>query len=360
MTSSTPDSGPVLEPGPRRAVFIVGSGRSGTSALACSLQTLGLHVPQPEVAPDETNPKGFGESQWVVDFHDRLLRKANVGVADGRPSAWFDTGKVATNDRLREEARVWLDGQFTDEVREVVVKDPRLAWFIGLWRSAALRSDVEATYAITLRAPAEVIGSKKTYYSSQVSEVARAASWINQMLHTERATRGSRRGFVRYADLLEDWTVPVYRLGATLGLDGVRSANARNIRRVHELIDPDLHRVRTTWDDVDLPAPLRAIAEETWRLMNRLVDDAEESPEVHAALDDAREAYARLYGEAEALVTASIQAARRQRPPKKKAGASTPAPAPEPAPVEAPAADEPADDAAPSLSSRARGLLGRR
>ena len=37
-----------------------------------ALQTLGAHVPQPEVAADETNPKGSGEPRWVVDFHEQL------------------------------------------------------------------------------------------------------------------------------------------------------------------------------------------------------------------------------------------------------------------------------------------------
>ena len=90
------DSGPEFSGADprRRGVFIVGSGRSGTSALACTLQSLGsVHVPQPEVPADESNPKGFGESQWIVDFHDRMLRRANVRVADARPQAWFDTGE---------------------------------------------------------------------------------------------------------------------------------------------------------------------------------------------------------------------------------------------------------------------------
>ncbi len=48
------------------------------------------------------------------------------------------------------------------------------------------------------------------------------AAWVNMMLHTERATREGTRAFVRYDDLLTDWTVPVFRLGqeldVTLGL----------------------------------------------------------------------------------------------------------------------------------------------
>ena len=35
------------------------------------LGQLGFHIPQPEVQADDTNPRGFGEPRWVVDFHSR-------------------------------------------------------------------------------------------------------------------------------------------------------------------------------------------------------------------------------------------------------------------------------------------------
>jgi hypothetical protein len=302
----------------RRGIFIVGSGRSGTSALACTLQSLGLHVPQPEVPADESNPKGFGESQWVVDFHDRILRRANVRVADARPQAWFDTARISALDRPREEAYAWLAGQFDDGVSEIVLKDPRLAWFIGLWRSAALRLDVESSYVIMLRTPAEVVGSKQKYYSahsSSVSAVSRAASWINQMLHTERATREERRAFVHYSSLLDDWTIPIYRLGQRFGLEGVNSASARDLRRIHDLIDPELHRVRTTWEDVHLPKSLRLLIDETWHQLDNLARHDDESTEQHTALDQIRHEYVQLYEEAEAISESSAVAARRKRKP---------------------------------------------
>ena len=85
------------------------------------------------------------------------------------------------------------------------------------------------------------------------------------MLHTERATREGARAFVRYDDLLTDWTIPVFRLGQELDLEAVKAASANGIRKVHQFMDPDLKRVQTTWDDVAVPARLREIAEETWR-----------------------------------------------------------------------------------------------
>ena len=30
---------------------------------------MGFHLPQPEVKANDTNPRGFGEPRWVVDFH---------------------------------------------------------------------------------------------------------------------------------------------------------------------------------------------------------------------------------------------------------------------------------------------------
>ena len=67
-------------------MVVAGSGRSGTSLFSGVLQRLGYHVPQPEVPADPTNPRGFAESQWVVDFHTRLLRAAGVQVSDARPA----------------------------------------------------------------------------------------------------------------------------------------------------------------------------------------------------------------------------------------------------------------------------------
>ena len=281
--SSTPI--PLSEPIPvkRRVVFVVGSGRSGTSTMAGALRTLGMHVPQPEVVADETNPKGFGEPQWVVDFHDELLKRCNVQVSDARPSAWFQAGKLSAFDPLRGRLTEWLEAQFADGGPELVVKDPRLAWFLGLWRAAALRCDAEPAYVTMLRPVTEVVGSKQRYYSAKAGEVQRTAAWVNMMLHTERATRDQQRAFVHYGDLLDDWTQPVFALGEAFDLDSVRTAMAVDIAEVHRFIDPSLRRVTATWDDIGVPDRLRELADATWQALDEIASedsDVIEEPEV--------------------------------------------------------------------------------
>ncbi len=306
----TPESALVAPP-KRRVVFVVGSGRSGTSTMSGALQTLGMHVPQPEVLADETNPKGFGEPQWVVDLHTELLQRCNVAVSDARPAAWFEAGKLANIERLRTRLHTWLEEQFA-EAPELVVKDPRLAWFLGLWRSAALRCEAAPAYVTMLRPVTEVVGSKQRYYSTRFGEIDRTAAWVNMMLHTERATRGSQRAYVRYEDLLTDWTIPLFGIGQRFDLFAVKSASANDIRKVHQFIDPNLRRVQLTWDDVEVPARLRDIAEESWAALDKLADDGGDRPDVHATLDEMRAAYASFYEEAEAIASSTALASRRE------------------------------------------------
>ena len=117
------------------------------------------------------------------------------------------------------------------------------------------------------------------------------------MLHTERSTRGQQRAFVRYGDLLTDWTVPIHALGRDFDLQTVRDASTNDIRAVHDFIDPGLRRVQLTWDDVRVPARLREVAEESWQALDSLVDEGGDTAATHARLDELRTAYADLYEE---------------------------------------------------------------
>jgi hypothetical protein len=326
--------GGAVLPGPttdaaRSLVVVAGSGRSGTSLFSGILQRLGYHVPQPEVPADETNPRGFAESQWVVDFHTRLLRAARVQVSDGRPAAWALTAEAALDDAVRRELRGWLQLQFR-EAGYLIVKDPRLSWFLPLWRSCAQDLGVAPRFVTMLRHPAAVIDSKQRWYGEWQGDVARAAGWVQQTLYTERATRDSPRAFVQYEDLLDDWTRTVARLGDELELPPVRDAPATALREVHAFVDRKLSRSRPDWGDLELPAALRAQADEVWELVSRLAGDADaavvdgvDRAAIADRLDVLRGAYAELYAEAEAIAQSSIAAAR-GRPP----GPATRVPAP--------------------------------
>jgi len=310
------------DPAPqRRLVLVAGAGRSGTSTVAGILQRLGLVVPAPEVVSDETNPRGFSESQWVVDFHDDLLMHANVQVSDARPDAWTRTSAFAERPGATRLLTNWLEEQFA-ESDQLLIKDPRISWFLPLWTTIARRVGAEPSFITMLRPPAEIVGSKRTYYNSFLQDAHGVAAWLNMLLNTERATRGSARSFVRYHDLLGDWEPVITRIGADLDLARLRELTPADREVVGGFVDPSLRRVNLTWDDLDLPDRLASMAREAWAALDELPEIGEDASDVMARLDRIHEEYAAYYLESEGVSRSSVIAvrqaaerARKQSPP---------------------------------------------
>jgi hypothetical protein len=312
QNTTTVEAGGVGRTHQRSLVLVAGSGRSGTSLFTGILQRLGFYVPQPEVPADETNPRGFAESLWVVHFHTGLLRTAGVQMSDARPAAWAQTAPINLDRKVQQELRRWLKQQL-HESDDLVIKDPRLSWFLPLWRRCVEDVGASPKFVTVLRHPAAVIDSKQRWYGAWQGQVARAAGWLNQMLFTERATRDAPRAFVYYDDLLDDWTREVGRIGTALDLQVLREAPVPAMRSAHEFVDRTLSRSRENWEDARMPAALRAQIDEVWELVSHLAkDDETDTRPLIDRLDKARAAYVELYEEAEAIAHSSISTGRRR------------------------------------------------
>jgi hypothetical protein len=207
----------------------------------------------------------------------------------------------------------------------VVVKDPRTGWFLPLWTRSSSELGVEARYVTMLRHPAEILASAAKSYGDWQSPASRAAAWVNITLETERATRGSKRAFVRYEDLLDDWPREIARMAELLELPALTGGDLRErFPAVDKFVDPTLHRNRIGWDELDVPAGVRDMAERVWTQLQPLADPGGDTPELQRTLDAAREAYGELYREAEGIAQSSITAAKPRRKPKKQ-GPTAPA-----------------------------------
>ena len=114
---------------------------------------------------------------------------------------------------------------------------------------------------------------------------------------------------MRYADLLDDWTKITMAVGEQLGLQHVMHAKSEQIRDGHRFVDPSLRRMAQSLDDLNLPPRLHELTSATWVELNKLADPGGDTPEVHAALDQLREAYVDLYAESEAISRSSVVAA---------------------------------------------------
>ncbi|MCD4526708.1 sulfotransferase family protein [Nocardioides sp. cx-173] len=284
----------------RRVLLVTGSGRSGTSTVAGALARLGLYIPPPLVEADETNPRGFYESQWVVDFHKELLSRAPVRTIDARPEAAALAARAAADPQARERLVNWLAEQ--DGHAQVLVKDPRAFWLHDVWRAAVPKTGRELAFLTMLRHPVEVAGSRDSAYLADETPgfrrqraTANVAAWVNGAFETEVATRGER-AFVRHLDLLADWRGALGRAAEQLELTLDPAGDAA----VDDFIDTRLHRARIDWDELDVPDELRDLAERAWELMNALVDSPQDAA-VAEELAGLRERYARLHDHAVAI-----------------------------------------------------------
>jgi hypothetical protein len=251
-----------------------------------------------------------------VDFHTRLLRERKVTVNDSRPVAFEQTAE--TGDAVHAELRDWLATQL--EAGDIVVKDPRTGWFLPLWTRVADELGADPSFVTMLRHPAEILASAAKSYGDWQKPASRAAAWINVTLETERATRGERRSFVRYEDLMANWPRELGRMGELLAVPSLTGGDLRTrYAQVDEFVDPTLHRNRIRWDELSVPASVRDMAEQVWTQLQPLADPGGDSPELHAQLDQARAAYAELYREAESVAQSSITAAKPRRKPRKQA-----------------------------------------
>ena len=297
------------EPPERRLLLVVGVGRSGTSLMAGILGQFGFHIPQPEVQADETNPRGFGEPRWVVDFHTRLLRRRSVTVNDARPVAVDIAG--GDSPAAQRQLTTWLGEQFAI-AGDLVIKDPRTVWFLPLWMRSAAELGCATSFVTMLRHPAEIVTSARKYYGPGQSAASRAGAWVSLILQTERATRGTPRAFVRYEDLLADWEAEIRRTGRLIGASDLAAVDRGAHPEIERFVDPTLHRNRVGWESLDVPLRVRELADHVWEQIQDLArpdgDVAGEWP----ALEAARQSYGELYAEAEAIAHSSVSAARRR------------------------------------------------
>jgi hypothetical protein len=256
--------------GQRQMLLVAGSGRSGTSLFTGLTGRLGVHIPKPEVSANRSNPRGFSEPRWLVDYHNDLLSSIDVVVEDGRPEAWDLTDEVAADAKALGPLVEWLEEQFGENER-IEVKDPRLAWFIELHRAAAAKLGADVHVATMLRHPAEVMRSREIAYGTRTNNTTRVIGWLTMMLGTEARTRDLPRAVVRYDDLLTDWRSAMEQAEASIGMGLFERATDEQVADAADLVDPKLHRSTADWAELELPARVLDLATRTYDAYGRLV-----------------------------------------------------------------------------------------
>lgn len=226
------------------ALFVLGLGRSGTSALTRVLSLCGATLPTGLLGATAENPRGFWEPRAVIHLNEVILRH--------RGSSGYDLAL-----RMEDEAfpDAEADAQWIGKIRAylaslpaaplVVIKEPKMTALCGMWFEAARQAGFDIAAVIAVRHPAEVIASieKRTDRQNYVrsSPELISAWWLKFTLLAERDTREVPRVIVEYANLLEDWRREVERISAALGI----GLETRDEAAIDEFLTPDLRHHRS-------------------------------------------------------------------------------------------------------------------
>lgn len=298
-----------VRPPKKSLVIVSGPGRSGTSAITGALSSLGIHVPGPLVEANRSNPRGFFETRWVVEFHKALLAKAHTYEFDPDPRA-VDRVQTVVDDDVRSDLDRWLTSSSgAQSADQLAIKDPRTVWVHDVWGEAAADHGLDTCYLTTLRHPAQVAGSREKYYGQNADArrarayaINKVAGWVNVSLLNERQTRPNRRVFIRYTDLISDWRPVLGRIGESLGLTFDSDLTPARPHPIDDFITPGLQHVHTGWDDLDIPHDLRNLADAVWNASERLADSHPDAS-LDAEFDQLSEQYDRLFSGAVAITS---------------------------------------------------------
>ena len=182
-------------------VVVVMGARSGTSALAGTLGLLGCALPKRLMGARSSNEKGHFEPEIIASLHDSLLAEVGSAWDDWRPfpSGWYDTAACpGYTDRLH--------AAFTEDYgdfRLAVLKEPRMGRLLPLWWRLLGRVGARAVPVFIFRDPMEVARSLAARDASTLQHGL--LYWLRNQLDAEFDTRGMRRSFVLFDELLGDW-----------------------------------------------------------------------------------------------------------------------------------------------------------
>ncbi|MHB1239327.1 MAG: glycosyltransferase [Gammaproteobacteria bacterium] len=224
-----------------QAILIVGMHRSGTSALARVLNLHGVRLGSRMIPPQDDNARGFWEHPAVMALNERVL--AYFGGAWDRPGPLRNDGRSLEEfTALLNDAATLVDGEFS-ATKLWGIKDPRLCRTLPFWHRVLERARTESRHVLVIRNPLEIAASlaKRDGFSQTRSLLL----WFRYLLDAEHDSRGTKRVFITYEQLLGDWRSAIRHLASGLGV--VLDPETETVaRRVEAFLSPQLrhHHMR--------------------------------------------------------------------------------------------------------------------
>ena len=277
------------------AVLVAGMHRSGTSALTRCLSLLGCDLPKTLVPASRfDNELGFWESEPIIKLNEEILASAGSTWNDWTPfnPDWFDS---PGSDEFRERAQEILKDEFGNS-RLFVLKEPRICRLLGFWIEAVQVFGATPLVVSPIRNPLEVAASleRRNKMDPAVSQLI----WLRHVLDAEFSSRGLKRAYVRYDDILREWQMTAVKLGKDLGISWPRRSMPAGMEIEAFLSPAQRHHVEndaSVFQNPNISRWIRSTFEivDRWAHGTTRKTDLSDLDQIRAAFDEAVPAFIR-------------------------------------------------------------------
>jgi hypothetical protein len=184
------------------------------------------------------------------------------------PDGWLES--IPAQQAKRELAST-IESEFADS-NLFVVKDPRISRVLPLWLDLLDEIGIEAIVVIPFRNPLEVAASLKA--RDRMSLATSLLLYVYSYLDTEQASRGRRRCFVRYHQLLDDWRQLERKLRELLGAR-LPPMNQEQSKEIERYLTADLYHQRHSRDELARLPQVPGIVVDLFDRLNDVVDSGD-------------------------------------------------------------------------------------
>ena len=249
----------------KRLIIVLGMHRSGTSAVARSLQSFNVALGDRLIAGVEgDNDKGFWEDADIQSMNERILGK--LGSAWDRISA-IDHRRLVGSEFSSEriDARLLLERKLEGR-DDFSFKDPRTAVLVPFWRCVVEDLELESQFVIVVRNPLETAAS--LHRRNGFDQVKSLMLWLKHMNSAVQFTNGMPRVFVRYEALLARPLEQLERISRATMLPMPQEQDPSLKSFLNDFLDEALYRNRISDSELARSYNVPKLLEEYFRLVS--------------------------------------------------------------------------------------------
>ena len=255
----------------RRAVLVLGAGRSGTSIVTRAIQAVGVDLGDDFKPPSRKNPTGFFEDAVLLKLSKRLrrtlgLRPDSLRLLDD--SVWASPAVMP----FYEEFAATIDDRF-GQAPVWGFKYARTMRLLPFWERLFEEMDVSPSYVMPIRNPLSVARSRSRLDANRGRQEHSDLEWLANVVPYFDRLRDKNLVVIDYDKLMENPKAQLERLATRLELPLTDQTQQEIHTFENSFLQRGLQHTRFSIDDLESAKKINVLVRDAYLWLDRLAKD---------------------------------------------------------------------------------------